>query len=81
MVNFFGITGFRDLVISGFRRDCPLYIGNIGIAIQVNAGFLIYEGFQKTRQFHAHRATDNQRVTKSYEKPVAFFVFVFLMFL
>ena len=48
--------------------------------MQVNAGFSFYEYLQNSRQFHAHRATDNQRITKSYEKAVAFSVFVICIY-
>ena len=52
----------------------PLYIGNIGIAIPVNAAFPFYEYLKNSRQFHTHRALDNHQLTKSYENAVAFFV-------
>ena len=41
-----------------------------------NAAFPFFGHLQNSRQFHAPRAPDNQRLTKSYEKPVVFFMFV-----
>ena len=60
----------------GFPKFESLYIGDLGIAIQVNAGFLFYVPLQNLRQFRTDCGVDNQRVTKSYENTVAFFVFV-----
>ena len=45
-----------------------------------NAAFPFFGHLQNSRQFHAPRAPDNQRLTKSYEKPVAFFMFVICIF-
>ena len=58
----------------------PLYIGNIGIAIQVNAGFSFYGHLENSRHLDATYTADNQSVTKSYEKPVPFFVFVICIY-
>ena len=60
----------------GFPKFESLYIGDLGIAIQVNAGFSFYVPLQNLRQFRTDCGGDNQRVTKSYENAVAFFVFV-----
>ena len=60
----------------GFPKFESLYIGDLGIAIQVSAGFLFYVPLQNLRQFRTDCGGDNQRVTKSYENAVAFFVFV-----
>ena len=56
----------------GFPKFESLYIGDLGIAIQVNAGFLFYVPLQNLRQFRTDCGVDNQRVTKSYENAVAF---------
>ena len=61
----------------GFPKFESFYIlGNIALPIQVNAGFLFYVPLQNLRQFRTDCSVDNQRVTKSYENTVAFFVFV-----
>ena len=60
----------------GFPKFESLYIGDLGIAIQVNAGFSFYVPLQNLRQFRTDCGGDNQRVTKSHENTVAFFVFV-----
>ena len=61
----------------GFPKFESFYIlGNIALPIQVNAGFLFYVPLQNLRHLDAPRAYDNQRLTKSYENAVAFFVFV-----
>ena len=61
----------------GFPKFESFYIlGNIALPIQVNAGFLFYVLLQNSRQFRTDCGGDNQRVTKSYENTVAFFVFV-----
>ena len=61
----------------GFPKFESFYIlGNIALPIQVNAGFLFYVPLQNLRHLDAPRAYDNQRLTKSYENTVAFFVFV-----
>ena len=61
----------------GFPKFESFYIlGNIALPIQVNAGFLFYVPLQNLRQFRTDCGGDNQRVTKSYENAVAFFVFV-----
>ena len=61
----------------GFPKFESFYIlGNIALPIQVNAGFLFYVPLQNSRQFRTDCGGDNQRVTKSYENTVAFFVFV-----
>ena len=58
------------------RTRVPLYIGDLGIAILVNAGFSFYGYLQNSRHLDATYAADNKRITKSYENAVAFFVFV-----
>ena len=64
----------------GFPKFESFYIlGNIPRAIQVNAGFPFYVYLENSRQFRTGCGVDNQRVTKSYENPVAFFVFVILL--
>ena len=60
----------------GFPKFESLYIGDLGIAIQVNAGFPFYVPLQNLRHLDTPCAYDNQRLTKSYENAVAFFVFV-----
>ena len=61
----------------GFPKFESFYIlWNIALPIQVNAGFLFYVPLQNLRQFRTDCSVDNQRVTKSYENTVAFFVFV-----
>ena len=58
----------------------PLYIGEIPLSMQVNAAFPFYEYLKNSRHLDTTCATDNQRVTKSYEKPVAFFVFAICIY-
>ena len=53
-----------------YRGYTPTYTGK--------CRFFILRLPQNSRQLHAPRGTDNQQLTKSYENPVAFFVFVFL---
>ena len=61
----------------GFPKFESFYIlGNIALPIQVNAGFSFYVPLQNLRQFRTDCGGDNQRVTKSHENTVAFFVFV-----
>ena len=55
----------------------PLYIGDLGIAILVNAAFLFYDYLQNLRHLDATYAADNQRIIKSYENAVAFLCSLF----
>ena len=62
MVNLSGFrdVSFHDLGITGLRKDGSLYIGNIALPIQVNAGFLFYVPLQNLRHLDATYAADNQ---------------------
>ena len=44
----------------GFPKFESLYIGDLGIAIQVNAGFSFYVPLQNLRHLDATYAADNQ---------------------
>ena len=67
MVNNLGSQKFESFYI----------LGNIALPMQVNAGFPFYVYLENSRHLDATYAADNQRVTKSYENPVAFLLSLF----